>query len=670
MTSDAARGRQVDVRGMNGTVGSRVGLRLPIAAVLAVVSPLARADVLFVDDDNCPGPGDGSKLGPYCSIQTAIDNAVDGDEIVVAPGTYYEAIDFDGKAITLRSTDPGDPDVVAATVIDGTGHYHVVTCASGEEPDTVLYGFTVTGGSATGLAPDDRGGGMFNERSSPTVAKCSFSANTAGIGGGMCVVSGSPTVTHCTFAWSLARRGAGMLNRGGSARVIGCTFDSNTADIEGGGMHNSRVADLIVTGCTFTGNKATLGGGVSGHMSPAFTDCTFIDNSADYGGGMINWRGSPIITGCTFERNTAAGEGGGMFDVFGAPAVTDCKFRGNSAGLHGGGILNYLSETVVAGCFFADNVAALGGGGGMHNFETTAAITGCTITGNTAGGGGGVSSMLGDTTISDCTFSRNRAIGPYSLGGGMANVMSNLTMERCTFTRNSAEGFGGGAYTDFIPATITGCTFEGNAAEIGGGVMEAMSFPHPTSLIGCIFRGNSPDGLYSNTGQLLVANSVFHGQSDHGARLLLSTATVANCTFADNGASAILDEYGYGFGTVTNCVIRGDLSILPQSMLTVSYSDVEGGWPGTGNIDADPLFVDPAAGNFRLAPGSPCIDAGDNTAVPGGITTDLDGNPRFIDDPDTPDTGNGDPPIVDMGAYESPGAGSPAARKARLSASP
>ncbi len=64
-----------------------------VVAALAL-SCITQADVLFVDDDNCPGPGDGSELNPYCSIQTAIDTAVDTDEIVVAPGTYFEAIDF------------------------------------------------------------------------------------------------------------------------------------------------------------------------------------------------------------------------------------------------------------------------------------------------------------------------------------------------------------------------------------------------------------------------------------------------------------------------------------------------------------------------------------------------------------------------------------------------
>jgi hypothetical protein len=96
-----------------------------------------------------------------------------------------------------------------------------------------------------------------------------------------------------------------------------------------------------------------------------------------------------------------------------------------------------------------------------------------------------------------------------------------------------------------------------------------------------------------------------------------------------------------------------------HDLITVDHSLVEEGWyyysswqPGPGLISGDPLFVDPLNGDYRLLPGSPCIDAGDNTVVPLGITTDLRGAPRFLDDPLTPDTGVGAAPVVDMGAFE------------------
>ena len=82
---------------------------------------------------------------------------------------------------------------------------------------------------------------------------------------------------------------------------------------------------------------------------------------------------------------------------------------------------------------------------------------------------------------------------------------------------------------------------------------------------------------------------------------------------------------------------------------TVTYSDIQGGYPGTGNINADPKFVDAASGNLRLQPDSPAIDAGNNAAVPTGVTTDLDGSPRLVDIPGVPNSVAG---YVDMGAYE------------------
>jgi hypothetical protein len=91
--------------------------------------------------------------------------------------------------------------------------------------------------------------------------------------------------------------------------------------------------------------------------------------------------------------------------------------------------------------------------------------------------------------------------------------------------------------------------------------------------------------------------------------------------------------------------------------MNATYSCIEGGYAGEGNIDMDPLFVDAVGGDLRLRAGSPCIDAGSNAAVPAGVLTDLLGLPRFFDDSNTLDCqwvpGTcGTAPIVDMGAHE------------------
>jgi hypothetical protein len=121
------------------------------------------------------------------------------------------------------------------------------------------------------------------------------------------------------------------------------------------------------------------------------------------------------------------------------------------------------------------------------------------------------------------------------------------------------------------------------------------------------------------------------------------TPTISNSILWDNTPDQIVDDYAQ-----------------PGSSTTIGYSDVQGGCDtipgndcGDGNIDADPLFVDADTGDLRLQLTSPAIDAGDNRALPLEITTDLGGQPRFVDIPSVVDTGIvDDRDAVDMGAYE------------------
>jgi parallel beta-helix repeat protein len=271
------------------------------AAVAALVACPVAADTIHVDDDNCPGPGSGSADNPYCSIQTAIDNAADFDEIVVAPGTYDEwGIDPQGKVITLHSSDGP-----AVTTIDAHGMFVAVACYSGEGPGTVVEGFTITG--CIGVA----GGAMWVDASSPTVTDCTFTGNSSDSGAGIYIDSGSPTVTGCTFSGNAATNGGGMYCAAGSGPTVSdCTFTGNTADW-GGGMY-SGCASLTLTGCTFTDNSATLdGGGLVNHNgSLTVIDCAFGDNTASAGGGIYNNAGTLTVTDSDFCGNAPEHLGG------------------------------------------------------------------------------------------------------------------------------------------------------------------------------------------------------------------------------------------------------------------------------------------------------------------------------------------------------------------------
>jgi len=510
-------------------------------------------------------------VSPGQSIQATIDDANDGDEIEVAPGVYNEAIDFKGKAVRLYSS--GGPEV---TTIDATGlSSSVVSCTSGEGINTILTGFTITGGTGT---PDDYGqlcgGGMRNESSSPTVTNCIFTSNSAEFGGGLFNYAGSATVSDCTFTNNtVSHWGAGLYNNDSSPTLTNCIFSGNTATEFGGGIYNGKTSNPAVSDCNFTDNSAREGGGMhnGSSSSPTVSDCSFSNNTANWGGGIYNHTSSPTVVKCTFNGNNAVtaiddGRGGGMFNNwYSSPLVTECIFISNSSDDYGGGMYNYdYSSPTMINCTFRGNTATVVGGGIANANNSSPRVINGTFSGNTA-----------------------------AYGAGMhGNFSSSPTMTNCAFSGNTAGTDGGGMYnTNSSSPTLTNCTLIGNTAGDRGGAI--FSYNGSPTVTNCILWGNTPDEIFNSGG-----------------------------------------------------------------IATVTYSDVQGWWSGVGNIDADPCFVDadnpdPNLWNLQLKPDSPCIDAGDTTAVPTGIFADVDGNLRGVDDPESPDTGVSIFGVtVDMGAYE------------------
>jgi len=258
--------------------------------------------IIYVDDNalDDPGPGnsvisdpceDGSILHPFDSIQEAIDVSNYRDIAIVQQGIYTgignRDIDFRGLAITVRSTDPNNPNVVAATVIDCQGsesephrgfYFH-----SSEDSNSILDGLTIVNGYVSGNWPNDSGGGIIcYYNTSPTIKNCIITNNTAEHhGGGIYSYSSSPTLINCLLRANLAGwNGGGMHNGPSNPNLINCIFTENTSGSYGGGMSTTSTSSPTLTNCTFRGNSGSHGGAIGVYNSNTLlTNCILWSNT-------------------------------------------------------------------------------------------------------------------------------------------------------------------------------------------------------------------------------------------------------------------------------------------------------------------------------------------------------------------------------------------------------
>jgi hypothetical protein len=360
--------------------------------------------------------------------------------------------------------------------------------------------------------------------------------------------------------------------------------------------------------------------------------------------------------------------------------------------LFGAGLLVRNSSLTLDACrIVANRHAASGtvGGAGMFAEGSAIDIRGCTIADNftsTTGTnpqnrGGGLYLVSSTVRISDTDLVANRA----GQGGGVNNALGSLAIDGCLFRENVG---GGGAIFNAGTLVASSSRFVDNvwydqAGSRHGGAVHCSNSADETYIANCEFTGgmaNRGGAIYCFSDNLVIANSLFYGNTAGrgaavafwtGIDLEMSNSTVVGNTTTSGSSGTI--HVLTSLVEIRNSILWGNTPTEIASDApfdpAVEHSVVQGGWPGTGNLDADPAFVDPPAHDYRLSAGSVAIDAGTNLRLPAdeadldgdGVTTepiplDLDEAPRFMDDRTVADTGCGAGPLADIGAYEFPGA--------------
>jgi hypothetical protein len=330
----------------------------------------------------------------FRSLAAAVEAAHDGDVIVVAPGTHIGGgnrnVVINGKVLTIRSRDPNDPAVAAATIINCQGR--------AESPHRAFEIAADTGGSLTleGL----------------TIINGYHLAS----GGAVACEGGTLHARNCTFAHNTVQWwGGAVYCEDGQATFEGCTFSDNISEAMHGGALFGTDSALEATSCTFERNT---GGAIENHGSTlTVSGCVFQENTGLDGAAIHSRTGSDTngpayvhLTRCSFITNTATSSGGALYNRSIEATIDCCTFIGNAAGQDGGAVYNYQADPVLRSCVFVGNAAA-GAGGAVRNwYESDADILSCTFVANSAAVGGAIANERdGSSFISHCILWDNSA---------------------------------------------------------------------------------------------------------------------------------------------------------------------------------------------------------------------------------------------------------------------
>lgn len=610
---------------------------------VCVIPALAPA-LVFVDQANASGTQDGLTWATaYTTIQAAIaDPRSETEQIFVARGIYPENIvltnsrqiyggfeagdtnlgdrDFEGNKTTILATGPAPRRALTAI---GTKF-------------TVVEGFSIGGGQATGAGLDMQGGGAlyFAADASNTLRHCTFDGNSAnGDGGGMAVMEGS------------------------SPAIDQCTFTGNTTGDDGGGIYITNGSNPILTGNWILNNMA-----------------------GDLGGGFyVSFNSSPFFDGNLVDTNKAREGGGGFFRDNANSQVDLTFFVGNVATERGGGVGCAQNSTVVFDfCFFQENeveapeaairdpanteITGIGsppsGFGGCVYVDSSAPVfIDCTFDGGAAQSGGGLGVWNGSPLITNALF---QSIFDTSTGGGVfiAGSTGTTIIEDSVFFQingqiGSAIFANGGVTVRVTNSEFDGCgsagpsTINSSVVYIDGGataLVEDCLFEQ--NFLSCIFiRLNS--NAHINRCQFVFNNIFNTGSIIVAADNSQTRPLVTNCLLTSNimngpGAISAIDSNL----DVVNCTLDRNSASSPQSSV---YAEGASNLQIVNSIIANSarhginrrdeasativdscLFWNNPFGDYRDEPEDEIYSdaAGINMFVPGALDN-ISGDPRF-----------------------------------------